>query len=142
MEKTLNYTEKLSAVAISMVYFLLVGITSSLIKYFYDDTYSVFALGVCIFIFVYTIFNTKNISTDYLIKLENSRSTALHIMFAVISMAIGIIELYRYIFEHGVYYIVIMIAIVFFVSLTSYNIITYNNSIRKIIFEKVNSKNE
>lgn len=142
MEKTLNYTEKLVVVAISLLYFLLVGITFSLVKYFYDDTYTYIILGIIMAIFIYTIINTKNLSTDFLIKIENSRGIAFHMLFLVISMTIGIIEMYRYIFMPGIFYILIMAVIIFLVTFTSYNAISYNNSIRKIIFEGTNDKNE
>ena len=142
MEKTLNYTEKLAVVSINLLYLLLVGITFSLVKYFYDDRYTYIILGIIMAIFIYTVINTKNISTDFLIKIENSRGIAFHMLFLVISMIIGIIEMYRYIFEPGIFYILIMAVIVFLVTFTSYNAISYNNSVREIIFERINNKNE
>lgn len=142
MEKTLNYTEKLAIVAMSLLYFLLVGITFSLVKYFYEDVYIYIILGIIMAIFIYTIINTENLSNDFLIKIENSRGIAFHILFLVISMSIGIIEMYRYIFESELFYILIMAVIVFLVTFTSYNAISYNNSVREIIFERINDKNE
>lgn len=142
MEKTLNYTEMLAVVAMNLLYFLLVGITFSLVKYFYDDTYVYIILGIILGIFIYTIINTKHIPTDFLIKIENSRNIAFHMLFLVIGMIIGIIEMYRYIFEHGILYILIMSIIVFLVTFTSYNAISYNNSVREIIFKRINDKNE
>lgn len=142
MEKTLNYTEKLVVVAMNLLYFLFVGITFSLVKYFYEDVYTYIILGIIMAIFIYTIINTENLSNDILIKIENSRGIAFHLLFLTISMIIGIIEMYRYIFEPGIFYILIMAVIIFLVTFTSYNAISYNNSIRKIIFERINNKNE
>ena len=142
MEKTLNYTEKLAIVAMNLLYFLFVGITFSLVKYFYEDVYTYIILGVIMGIFIYTIINTENLSNDFLIKIENSRGIAFHILFLVIGMIIGIIEMYRYIFEPGIFYILIMAVIVFLVTFTSYNSISYNNSVREIIFERIKDKNE
>ena len=142
MEKTLNYTEKLAIVAMNLLYFLFVGITFSLVKYFYEDVYTYIILGVIMGIFIYTIINTENLSSDFLIKIENSRGIAFHLLFLAISMIIGIIEMYRYIFESELFYILIMAVIVFLVTFTSYNSISYNNSVREIIFERIKDKNE
>lgn len=142
METTLNYTEKLAIVAMNLLYFLFVGVTFSLVKYFYEDVYTYIILGVIMGIFIYTIINTENLSNDFLIKIENSRGIAFHMLFLVISMIIGIIEMYRYIFEPGIFYILIMAMIVFLVTFTSYNAISYNNSVREIIFERIKDKDE
>lgn len=140
MERKLNFTEMLSIVAINLVYFFLVGATFSLVKYFYDDVYTYIILGIIMGIFIYTFISTKNLSNDFLIKMQNSRGIAFHILFAVISMIISIIELYRYIFEPGFFYILMMAVIAFLVILTSYNHISYNNMIREIIYQKLNGK--